>query len=128
MGAANNLAENEQKRIKSGSSRRATRFMGDITETSCCDGEWDRRLRTSLATSVRSIIVGSVSKLRVRGFEESARNYKDHPGVSIKKYQDADWWHQRMAARSWRSRTWSGNGSRHGELFRVDFSELRVLP
>jgi len=23
------------------------------------------------------------------GFEESARSYKDHPGVSIKKYQQA---------------------------------------
>jgi hypothetical protein len=38
-GAAYNLAEQEQKRIKSGSARRAARFMGDITETSWCDGK-----------------------------------------------------------------------------------------
>jgi hypothetical protein len=39
--------------------------MGDITETSWCDGKRDRRLGTSLATFMRSSIVGPVSKLRV---------------------------------------------------------------
>jgi hypothetical protein len=38
-GAAINLAEHEQEKIKSGSAWRAARFMGVITETSWCDGK-----------------------------------------------------------------------------------------
>jgi hypothetical protein len=60
-GAADNLAEQEQKSKKSGISRSAARFMGVITETSWCDGKCDRRLGTSLATSVLSSLLDQSS-------------------------------------------------------------------